>query len=72
MGLNTKVNIVERPITNAGVGVAVQGLKTGAGGPGRQVYNQSYYHNLLKQKNSEIMNEINKMKQEVEEINKDN
>ena len=28
--------------------------------------------NLLKQKNTEIMNEINKMKQEVEDINKDN
>jgi hypothetical protein len=28
--------------------------------------------NLLKQKNTEIMNEINKMKEEVEGINKDN
>ena len=28
--------------------------------------------NLLKSKNTEIMNEINKMKQEVEDINKDN
>jgi len=28
--------------------------------------------NVLKQKNQEIMNEINKMKQEVEDINKDN
>jgi hypothetical protein len=61
---------VERPITNHGVGVG--GVKTGAAGPGRQIYDRNYYNNLMKQKNAEIMNEINKMKTEVDEINKDN
>jgi intraflagellar transport protein 74 len=69
VGQNTKINVVERPMTNHGVGVA---LKTGASGPGRQIYDRNYYLNLVKSKNNEIMNEINKMKQEVEEINKDN
>jgi intraflagellar transport protein 74 len=70
VGQNTKVNVVERPITNHGVSVV--GLKAAAGGPGRQIYDRSYYLNMLKQKNGDIMNEINKMKSEVDEINKDN
>ena len=68
VGQNTKVSVVERPMTNHGVGV----MKAATQGPGRQIYDRSYYMNLLKQKNTEIMNEINKMKSEVEEINKDN
>lgn len=57
-------------MTNHGVSVA--GLKSQTAGPGRQIYDRSYYLNLLKGKNTEVMNEINKMKSEVEEINKDN
>lgn len=41
-------------------------------GPGRQIYDRNYYLNLLKNKNYEIVGEISKMKQEVEDINKDN
>jgi intraflagellar transport protein 74 len=70
VGQNTKVNVVERPITNHGVSVV--GIKSNAAGPGRQIHDRSYFLNLLKSKNTEIMNEINKMKSEVEEINKDN
>ncbi len=70
VGQNTQVKVVERPITNHGVRDA--GVKTAATGPGRQIYDRNYYNNLLKQKKAEIMNEINKMKTEVEEINKDN
>jgi intraflagellar transport protein 74 len=68
VGQNTKVNVVERPMTNHGV----SGMKTAVSGPGRQIYDRTYYMNMLKQKNTECMNEINKMKSEVEEINKDN
>ena len=50
----------------------MSGMKTATHGPGRQIYDRSYFMNLLKSKNTEIMNEINKMKSEVEEINKDN
>jgi intraflagellar transport protein 74 len=60
--------VVERPMTNHGV----SGMKTAVTGPGRQIYDRTYYLNMLKQKNTECMNEINKMKSEVEEINKDN
>ena len=49
----------------------MMGMKT-ASGPGRQIYDRNYYGNLLKNKNIEIASEIQKMKQEVEDINKDN
>ena len=70
VGQNTKVNVVERPMTNHGVSVV--GLKNNATGPGRQIYDRNYYLNQLKHKNTEVTSEINKMKSEVEEINKDN
>lgn len=46
VGQNTAVKVVERPITNHGVGVS--GLKTALQGPGRQIYDRNYYNNLLK------------------------
>lgn len=46
VGQNTKVNVVERPITNHGVSVV--GLKGTASGPGRQIYDRSYFLNTLK------------------------
>jgi intraflagellar transport protein 74 len=68
VGYNTKVNSVARPVTNHGV----SGMMTANAGPGRQVYDRNYYNNLLKNKNNEILLEIQKMKQEVEDMNKDN
>jgi len=68
VGYNTKVMAVDRPVTNHGVA----GIRVNNQGPGRQIYNEQYYFNLLKQKNNEIEHEITKMKQEVEDINKDN
>jgi len=68
VGYNTKVTAIDRPVTNHGM----SGIKVQNQGPGRQIYDRSYYHNLLKNKNNEIVSEINKMKQEVEDINKDN
>jgi len=68
VGYNTKVNSVDRPVTNHGL----TGMNTIGAGPGRQVYDRNYYNNLLRNKNNEIANEINKMKQEVDDINKDN
>lgn len=50
----------------------MMGMTAKTVGPGRQIYDRNYYSNLLKQKNIEIASEINKMKQEVEDINKDN
>jgi intraflagellar transport protein 74 len=68
VGYNTKVNSVDRPVTNHGM----MGMNTKTAGPGRQIYDRNYYANLLKNKNIEIATEIQKMKQEVEDINKDN
>jgi intraflagellar transport protein 74 len=69
VGYNTKVNAIDRPVTNHGIsGMTVKSSH----GPGRQIYDRTYYFNLLKQKNGDIQNEISKMSTEVEEINKDN
>lgn len=68
VGYNTKVTAIDRPVTNHGM----SGIKIQNQGPGRQIYDRSYYFNLLKNKNNEILGEINKMKSEVEDINKDN
>jgi vacuolar-type H+-ATPase subunit D/Vma8 len=50
----------------------MMGMSQKAVGPGRQIYDRNYYANLLKNKNNDIVSEIQKMKQEVEDINKDN
>jgi len=68
VGYNTKVTAVDRPVTNHGM----SGIKIQNQGPGRQIYDRAYYHNLVKTKNAEIIGEIDKMKSEVETINKDN
>ena len=68
VGYNTKVTSVDRPVTNHGM----MGMNASKIGPGRQIYDRNYYANLLKQKNIEIATEIQKMKQEVEDINRDN
>lgn len=68
VGYNTKVASVERPVTNHGL----TGMGASSIGPGRQIYDRNYYNNLLRNKNNEIATEINKMKQEVDDINKDN
>lgn len=68
VGYNSDVKIVNRPVTNHGV----SGLTTAKVGPKRQVYDKSYYLNLLKAKNTEISSEIGKFKKEIEVINKDN
>lgn len=47
-------------------------MKAGSLGPGRQIYDRNYYLNLMKTKNNEIADEIQKMKSEVNDINKDN
>lgn len=59
---------MDRPVTNHGM----MGMGTAKAGPGRQIYDRNYYANLLKNKNIEIASEISKMKQEVEDITRDN
>ena len=68
VGYNTKVSSVERPVTNHGL----SGITGISAGPGRQVYDRNYYFQQLLNKCNEIAVEVNKMKQEVDDINKDN
>ncbi len=69
MGYQTDVHIPERLITQHGI----SGMKTGTQGPdGRQIYDRSYYLNIIKLKNIDLQSEITKLKDEVETIKKDN
>ena len=58
VGQTTEVKTDFRPVTNHGM----VGISTANKGPGRQIYDRTYFFNLLKNKNSEIMTEISKMK----------
>lgn len=67
VGLNTEVNIKDRPVTREGM----VGIAPGTMGPGRQVVDASYYVGKLRQKTAELTTEIDKMKAEVEQFHKD-
>eukprot|EP01022_Parablepharisma_sp_SALTPOND_P020569 TRINITY_DN377_c0_g1_i2.p1 TRINITY_DN377_c0_g1~~TRINITY_DN377_c0_g1_i2.p1 ORF type:complete len:602 (-),score=123.11 TRINITY_DN377_c0_g1_i2:1138-2943(-) len=68
VGMQTNVHIPERLVTQHGI----PGIKAGGQGLSRQIYDRTYYLNILKQKNVELQNEIIKLKDEVETIKKDN
>lgn len=48
----------------------MKGATTSAG-PGRQISDISFYHNQLVKRNKEISDEINKMKNQIEKLQKD-
>lgn len=54
-----------RPTTTATGGMGGGPPRTAAGGPGRQVMDKSYFLNELRQKNKEIMLEVEKMTKEI-------
>ena len=68
-GLNTKVTAVDRPVTTH-EDVSTTEIKNEEG-HSEQILDRNYYFNLLRSKNNDILCEINKMKQEVEGIEKD-
>jgi intraflagellar transport protein 74 len=68
VGMNAKIQSVDRPVTNHGL----SGMKAASLGPARQIYDRNYYLNLMKTKNNDIADEITKMKKEVDDINRDN
>ena len=71
VGQNAKVTAVERPVTSAAHGLAgVQA--SGKLGQSRQIIDGKYHLVELKKKNQLIRDEIGKLTNEVEEINKDN
>lgn len=71
MGFNTNVNVNNpiRELTKHGIETSHITGKTQ--GPGRQIYDKTYYTNLFKQKINDINKEINNLKGEVETINQE-
>lgn len=67
VGLNTEVNIKDRPVTREGM----VGIISGSMGPGRQVEDASYWVGKLRQKTAELQAEIDRMKAEVDQFHKD-
>ena len=63
------VKVEHRPITNYGV----QGVKTaGSYGPNRQIYDKTFYVTQMTKRNRDIVQEINKLRKEMEDLTKDN
>lgn len=65
--MEANVFVPERQVTHHGI----PGVKTQFGQQ-RQIYDRTYYLNILKQKNVELQNEISKLRDEVETIKNDN
>lgn len=71
VGFKTNVNVNNpiRELTKHGIETShITGKNQG---PGRQIYDKSYFQNLFKQKINDITKEISNMKSEVEGINKE-
>mmetsp|Transcript_2090 Transcript_2090/g.5020 ORF Transcript_2090/g.5020 Transcript_2090/m.5020 type:complete len:619 (-) Transcript_2090:173-2029(-) len=68
VGMTTDVKVAERPMTQQGV----TGMKTGAQGPGRQIYDRSYYNRMLRQKCDALNKEISRLRKQIESIQNDN
>ena len=66
--MTTNLKFTERPVTQQGI----MGVRQQGSGPGRQIYERSYYLNLARQKSMDIYDEIQKFKKQVEDITKDN
>jgi len=68
VGLTTSMNIAERPTTQQGL----SGMRTAGMGPSRQIQDNSYYLTLLRAKCAEIVAEISKLKESIDQGQKDN
>lgn len=68
VGLVSDVKVTtNRPMTQQGIG----GLKTGKVGPGRQIYDKSYFMGELRRRISELQGELNQFNNEISEITND-
>lgn len=68
VGLSANLVVDNRPVTRQGL----TGMQTKPLGPGRQIADDKYFINELRNKITEINAETGRMKQEMEQINKDN
>ena len=67
VGLNTNVQMAERPVTQQGMAMRVK-----TAGPGRQVQDASYYVSVLRSKCNELATEIQGFQNEMEKFENDN
>jgi len=65
--LNTEVKVADRPLTQMGV----KGMHTALQGPGRQVYDKTYYMTQLRQKIQELNQALQAFNKEIAEIASD-
>lgn len=68
VGAHTEINITDRPMTMQGV----MGVKTGAIGPKRQIYDKTYYMSELRKRISSLGEEITNLNKEINEIQQEN
>ncbi|KAF2361531.1 hypothetical protein FHG87_007710 [Trinorchestia longiramus] len=64
-GLNTPINVVDRPITQQGL----TGMKTGARTPARQVQDKSYFLGVLRTKMAELGAELKRLTEQITTMN---
>merc|ERR1719498_1669507 len=65
--LQQGLKVDDRPVTQQGMG----GMKTAGQGPGRQIFDRSYYIGLLRAKQSDLNQEIEKIHQKWERLQQD-
>lgn len=65
--LQQGLKVDERPVTQQGMG----GMKTAGQGPGRQIFDRSYFIGLLRAKQSELNQEIEKIHQKWDRLQTD-
>eukprot|EP00403_Amphidinium_massartii_P023609 CAMPEP_0178390208 /NCGR_PEP_ID=MMETSP0689_2-20121128/10525_1 /TAXON_ID=160604 /ORGANISM="Amphidinium massartii, Strain CS-259" /LENGTH=616 /DNA_ID=CAMNT_0020010705 /DNA_START=1 /DNA_END=1851 /DNA_ORIENTATION=+ len=68
VGAMTDVRVTQRPVTGQGV----MGMKTGAMGPKRQIYDKTYYMVELRKRCQDLQDELIKLNTEVGDIQQDN
>eukprot|EP01084_Bolivina_argentea_P092844 167003_1 len=67
VGLDTNIEIENRPITQHGM----SGMKTSSKGPNRRIADRNYYENKLKEKLINTVNETENIKQKIKNYNSD-
>lgn len=67
VALQADIQVADRPITQSGIG----GMKTGQGGPGRQVQDKSFFLGLFRKKIGELTDELTNFNKQIDQKSKD-
>lgn len=68
VGAHTEINVTGRPMTMQGV----MGMRTGAVGPKRQIYDKTYYMSELRKRITQLSEEVTTLNKEINEIQQQN